>query len=118
MTWSFRPTTGRLRVLDARSGQPMPIGVIGELAIANGSEQPARTGELARWRPDDSLDRLGRADEQSYAHGFRVDPRRTEMALCALPGIRHALVRPATAEPGSRFIAYLLPDLAGGSPPE
>jgi len=113
----FPATTGRLCVLDARSGQPMPIGVVGELAIANGSERPSGTGELARWRPNDSLDRLGRADEQSYVHGFRVDPRATEIALCAVPGIRHALVRPVTSEPGSRFIAYILPDLAGGPPP-
>lgn len=113
----FPATTGRLRVLDTNSGQPMPIGVIGELVIANGSEKPAGTGELARWRPNDSLDRLGRADAQSYAHGFRVDPRCTEMALCAVPGIRHALVEPVTREPGSRFIAYILPDIAGGSPP-
>jgi non-ribosomal peptide synthetase component F/thioesterase domain-containing protein len=113
----FPATTGRLRVLDTTSGQPLPIGVVGELAIANGSGRPARTGELARWRPNDSLDRLGRADAQSYAHGFRVDPRRTEMALCSVPGIRHALVRPATRNPGSRFIAYILADIAGGSPP-
>ncbi len=112
----FPATTGRLRVLDARSGQPMPVGVVGELAIANGLE-PTGTGELARWRPNNSLDRLGRADEQSYAHGFRVDPRRTEATLCAVPGIRHALVRPATTESGSRFIAYILPDFAGGPPP-
>jgi non-ribosomal peptide synthetase component F/thioesterase domain-containing protein len=107
----------RLRVLDARSGQPMPIGVVGELAIANGSKRPESTGELARWRPNESLDRLGRPDEQSYANGFRLDPRRTEMALCALPGVRHALVRPATREPGARFIAYVLPDLARGPLP-
>jgi hypothetical protein len=113
----FRATTGRLRVLDPRSGQPVPVGVVGELAVVNGSERPAGTGELARWRPNDSLDRLGRADEQSYAQGFRVDPRRTEVALCAMPGIRHALVRPATSESGSRFIAYILLDPAGGSPP-
>jgi non-ribosomal peptide synthetase component F/thioesterase domain-containing protein len=112
-------TARRLRVLDTGSGQPMPIGVVGELAIANanGSGRPATTGEIARWLPDNSLDRLGRADEQSYSRGFRLDPRRTEMALCALPGIRHALVRPATTEPGSRFIAYVLPDLAGGRLP-
>jgi non-ribosomal peptide synthetase component F/thioesterase domain-containing protein len=113
----FPATTGRLRVLDKDSGQLMPIGVVGELAIANSSERPARTGELARWRPNDSLDRLGRAEAQSYAHGFRVDPRHTEMALCAVPGIRHALVQPVEREPGSRFIAYILPDIAGGSPP-
>jgi non-ribosomal peptide synthetase component F len=109
-------TTRRLRVL-ARSGEPMPAGVIGELFVSDGREQPEPTGQLARWMRDGSLDRLGLAGEQRYARGFRLDPRRTEMLLCTLPGIRHALVRPATAEPGSRFIAYLLPDPAGGSLP-
>ena len=94
-------TAGRLRVLDTHSGQPMPIGVLGELVVANGTGEPATTDQLARWLPNDALDRLGRADEQSYARGFRLDLRRTEMALCALPGVRHALVRPATTEPGS-----------------
>ncbi|MEY2489311.1 MAG: hypothetical protein QOC70_1253 [Verrucomicrobiota bacterium] len=108
---------GRLRVLDARSGQPMPLGVIGELFVTDGAGEPAATGHLARWLHDGSIDRLGLADEQSYARGFRLDPRRVEMALCALPSVRHALVRPAGAEPGSRFIAYLLPDLAGGPLP-
>lgn len=107
----------RLRVLDARSGEPMPAGVIGELFVSDGVGQPVSTGQLARWLPDGSLDRLGLADEQRYARGFRLEPRRTEMLLCTLPSVRHALVQPATAEPGSRFIAYVLPDVAGGSLP-
>ena len=111
------PIPQRLRVLDARSGQPMPAGVIGELFVANGTEEPITTGQVARWLPDGSFDRLGLADEQRYARGFRLDARRVEMALCGLPGVRHALVQPATREPGSRFIAYVLPDPAGGSLP-
>jgi non-ribosomal peptide synthetase component F/thioesterase domain-containing protein len=110
-------TMSRLRVLDARSGQPMPIGVVGDLAIINGLGRPATTGEIARWLPKHSLDRLGRADEQSYARGFRVDLRRTEMALCALPGIRHALVRALKSEPSPPFVAYILPDASVGTPP-
>jgi non-ribosomal peptide synthetase component F len=113
----LRATARRLRVLDAHSGQPMPSGVIGELFVADGTGEPAPTGQLARWLPDGSFDRLGLASEQRYARGFRLDPRRAEMALCALPGVRHALVRPATTEPGSRFIAYLLADIAGGPLP-
>jgi thioesterase domain-containing protein len=91
--------------------------VIGELFVADSMEEPAPTGQLARRLPDGSFNRLGLAGEQRYARGFRIDPRRTEMALCGLPGVRHALVRPATAEPGSRFLAYVLPDPAGGSLP-
>lgn len=113
----LRPTARRLRVLDTRSGQALPAGVIGELFVAGETGEPVPTAQLARWWPDGSLDCLGLADEQRYARGFRLDPRRTETALCALPGIRHALVRPVTTEPGSRFIAYILPDVAGGPLP-
>jgi non-ribosomal peptide synthetase component F/thioesterase domain-containing protein len=112
------PASRRLCVLDARSGQPMPPGALGELFVCEGMAEPAPTGQLARWLPDGSIDRLGRAGEQRYARGFRLDPRRVEMALCTLPSVRHALVRPASPEPDSRFIAYLLPDLAGGPLPD
>ena len=111
-------TARRLRVLDPRSGQPMPAGVIGDLFVLDAMGQPASTAQAARWFPDGSIDRLGRVDEQRYARGFRLDPRRVEMALCTLPSIRHALVRPARTEPGSRFIAYILPDPAGGGVPD
>lgn len=109
--------TRRLRILDPRSTQPVPVGVIGELFVSEGPGIQRSLGQLSRWLPDGSLDRLGPAHEQSYARGFRVDPRRAEIALCAVPGIRHALVRPATAEPGARFVAYLLPDVAGSPLP-
>ncbi|HWM25442.1 MAG TPA: condensation domain-containing protein [Chthoniobacterales bacterium] len=110
-------TTRRLHIRDPRSSQPLPAGVIGELF---GSEDPGMQtslGQLARWLPGGLLDRLGPANEQSYARGFRLDPRRVETALCAGPGIRHALVRPASGEPGARFVAYVLPDVAGSPLP-
>jgi non-ribosomal peptide synthetase component F len=107
----------RLRVVEAHSNQPAPAGVMGELFVSDGTKPSSSTGQLARWLPDGSFDRLGSAEEQRYARGFRLDPRRIETALCALPSVRHALVRPATTEPGSRFIAYLMPDPAGGPLP-
>ncbi|HEV2842207.1 MAG TPA: condensation domain-containing protein, partial [Chthoniobacterales bacterium] len=110
-------TTRRLHILDRRSKQPLPIGVIGELFLSEGAGLQTSLGYLARWLPDGSLDRLGFPNEQSYSRGFRLDPRRVEKALCAVPGIRHALVRSAPAQSGTRFIAYLLPDLAGGPLP-
>jgi non-ribosomal peptide synthetase component F/thioesterase domain-containing protein len=114
---SLQPITGRLRVLAARSGQPLPIGVIGELFVTVGADRPTRTGELARWLSVGSLDRLGPLEEQSYARGFRIDPRRTEALLCQIAGVRHALVCPANRDPSSRFIAYVLPDHAAGALP-
>ena len=110
-------TSRRLHILDPRSRQPLPVGVIGELFVSEGAGIQTSTSQLARWLPDGSLDRLGFPNEQRYARGFRLDPRRVEKALCAVPGIRHALVRPATPEPGARFIAYVLPDLAGSPLP-
>ena len=110
-------TAGRLTVLALRSGQPLPIGIAGELGITNSLGRATGTGELARWLPNKMIDRLGLLEAQSYARGFRTDLRQTEMALCTLPGVRHALVRPANVEPGSPFIAYVLPDPAVGPLP-
>ena len=110
----LQPITGRLRILDPRSGEPLPIGVIGELSVIESADRTTSTGELARWLSVGSLDRLGPRDEQSYARGFRIDPRHTEAALRQIPGVQHALVRPANRDPSSRFIAYVLPDPAAG----
>jgi len=107
----------RLRVLDARAGQPMPVGVIGEMFVSDSMGKVAPAGQLARWLPEGSIDRLGSASDQRYARGFRLDPRHIEKTLCTIPGIRHAVVRPAASDPGSPFIAYLLPDPAGGTMP-
>jgi non-ribosomal peptide synthetase component F/thioesterase domain-containing protein len=109
----LQPITGRLRVLDPRSGEPLPIGVIGELSVGSTS-----TGDLARWINAGSLDLLGSREEQTYARGFRIDARRTEAALCQIPGVRHALVRPGHSESNSALAAYILPDPTAGRPPD
>ena len=110
-------TAARLCVLDARSRQPLPMGLAGELAVTDPTGQWAGTGELARRLPNESIDRLGLLAEQTYARGFRLDLRRTEMALCTLPGVRHALVRRVNNEPNSPLVAYILPDTSAGSLP-
>ncbi|HSP45047.1 MAG TPA: thioesterase domain-containing protein, partial [Chthoniobacterales bacterium] len=104
----LQPISRRLRVLDSRSSQPLPVGVIGELSFIDGAGGIRRTGELARWLSGGSLERLGAREEQIYARGFRIDPRRTEAALSQHASIRHALVRPANGGSDSRFIAYVL----------
>lgn len=110
------PAAARLRVLDPRSGEPVPIGIPGDLAFAEGSTNTP-VGELARWLPDGSLDQMGASAAQHFAHGFRVDPRRTENALSALPGVRHALLRPLATAGDASFVAYLFPEPGGAALP-
>ncbi len=61
-------------------------------------------------RADGGFVRLGRLEEQCHARGFRLDLSRTETALCALPGIRHAIVRPCRGPESAEtvlLVAYL-----------
>lgn len=74
------------------------------------------TGDLARVRPDGTLEFLGRGDRQIKVRGHRVEPAEVEAALLRHPGVAQAVVdlhddagwqsltawvvrRPAPAEP-------------------
>ncbi|MBJ6766269.1 AMP-binding protein, partial [Myxococcaceae bacterium JPH2] len=127
-------------VLDA-SGFPSPIGVPGELflsgeGVARGylrsphltaerflpnpfASLPGarlyRTGDKARWRPDGTLEFLGRLDFQIKLRGHRIELGEIEAALRALPSLRDACVLLRQDAPGdSRLVAYLVPS---GTPP-
>jgi len=107
----------RVYVLDCR-GQPVPIGVPGELHIgglglARGYRgQPALTverflhdpydqspnariyasGDLVRWRDDGQIEFLGRIDHQVKIRGFRIELSEIETELCRHPAIEEAVV--------------------------
>ncbi|WP_054815843.1 non-ribosomal peptide synthetase [Nocardia arizonensis] len=50
-----------------------------------------RTGDMARYWPDGTIEFLGRADHQVQIRGYRVELGEVESALRAVPGVRDAV---------------------------
>ncbi|MDQ3957816.1 MAG: non-ribosomal peptide synthetase [Actinomycetota bacterium] len=65
-----------------------------------------KTGDLARYRADDSLDFMGRLDYQIKIRGFRVELGEIEHALLEHPEVRNAVVTAPEASTGKRIVAY------------
>src|SRR6185436_13958746 len=124
-------------VLDVR-GNPVPIGVIGELCLggtglargylhrpeqtagsfvphpfaARPGERLYRTGDLAIRRPDGEIELLGRTDHQAKIRGFRIELGEIEVAFTALAGVREVVVVVRQDTPGDpRLVAYVVGDV-------
>jgi amino acid adenylation domain-containing protein/thioester reductase-like protein len=123
----------RLYILD-RSGNPVPVGVPGELHIGgtgvvrgywrrpeltaekfipdpfqNDGGRLYKTGDLARYRADGNIEFLGRIDDQVKIRGFRIELGEIEARLVEQPGVDEAAVLVRENQPGNKqLVAYVV----------
>lgn len=67
-----------------------------------------RTGDLGRYKPDGSIEFLGRNDRQLKIHGCRVEPGEVETALRRCTGIHDAVVVARTLDGDIALVAYVI----------
>ncbi|MFH9671790.1 amino acid adenylation domain-containing protein [Streptomyces sp. NPDC017405] len=120
------PTT-RLLLLDRLTGRRLlPVGAVGEIHVGGdgvaggytgrpeltarrfvdspfGDGKLFRSGDLARYRPDGTLEFIGRADDQVQLRGYRIEPGEVRAALLEHPQVHDAAV---LAEP-DRLVAVV-----------
>ncbi len=115
-------------ILD-RHNAPVPTGVRGELHIGGAGlsmgylNRPElnrqrfvkspfsddsllfKTGDLGRYRPDGTIQILGRADDQVKIRGMRVEPGEIEAKIKQLDSVREVAVVVREETPGNKVLA-------------
>src|SRR6266478_3230924 len=77
-----------------------------------------RSGDLARWRPDGTIEFLGRTDSQVKILGHRIEPGEIEAVLQRHGRVKQACVIARTESGGKRLVAYFVPSESGPKPEE
>ncbi|PCN46334.1 hypothetical protein B9C88_02170 [Brevibacillus laterosporus] len=110
-----------------------PIGIAGELCIAGeglakgywnrpelttekfvenpfiSGEKMYRTGDLAKWLPDGTIEYLGRMDHQVKIRGYRIELGEIEALLLQIPSVQEAVVIAREEQAGQKQLcAYFV----------
>ena len=125
----------RMYILDNR-GDPVPMGVNGELYIAGhgvargyrnraeltterflperfvAGERMYRTGDMARFRRDGQIQLLGRTDQQVKLRGHRIELGEIEAALERHAAVQQAVISVRGQDADRRLVAYVRLDNA------
>jgi amino acid adenylation domain-containing protein len=74
-----------------------------------------RTGDVARWLRDGTIEYLGRTDDQVKIRGNRVELLEVARVLEEHEGVRQAVVCLDRAASGDRLVAYIVREPRGGA---
>ncbi len=122
---------------------PVPVGIAGEIYIGgagvargylNKPELTAerfvkdpfstvpearmyKTGDLGRWRPDGTIEYLGRNDNQVKIRGFRIELGEIESHLLRHPQVKEAVVSMREDMPGKKRLVGYVVAREGACPP-
>ena len=140
-----RPLPNRTVFILDKHGNPVPVGVPGELYIggiglARGylgrpdltaekfvptpwlqepGERLYRSGDLVRYLSDGNIEFLGRIDQQVKVRGFRIELGEIESALMEHDEIKNAVVlAPKDKSGDSRLVAFYLVEAKSAPEPE
>lgn len=97
--------------LTAERFVPDPFGM-------NPGQRLYRTGDQARYRPDGTLEFLGRVDHQVKVRGYRIELGEIESALGRHPQIRRSVAVVRDEQGDKRIVAYVVPETGSDVSPD
>ena len=135
-----RPISNTTAYVLDKYGNPLPIGVPGELYLggpgvaqgylnqpeltverfvadpfaADKTQRLYRTGDIVKYLADGNIEFIGRVDNQVKIRGFRIEPGEVEAVLNRHPEVENAVVVVREDAPGERqLVAYLVQRVKG-----
>lgn len=92
---------------------PFDHELSGSVCVARSANRLYKTGDLARYLPDGTIEFLGRIDYQVKIRGFRIELEEIEATLSQHASVRQSVVVAHEDSPGNkRLVAYIVPSSA------